>query len=257
MRNLFPVLFILSGLSPMAAAEPEAPVALERVVSAWASVDAEGRVAGLEFDAETPPQIAAVAEQAFMRLEFDPATRGNVPVSSRTAVSARLRFTPDGALGYATEVVETYQPGARTTHSVHPRYPFEAARNGVGGLIWLDLGINADGTVDPQQTRVVDARFHRDEKPYKGRKTMALLENAAREAVAQWTFEQPRIDGVAIATRQRVQMKFTPPGFGPGQKAGYDYGDFARRHQNTAPVAVDEGQRLAQLIKPGAATPGH
>jgi hypothetical protein len=257
MRNLCLALLALSGLPSVFAAEPKAPDALERVVSAWASVDTEGRVSGLEFDAQTPAQIAAVAETAFMRLAFDPATRGGEPVSSRTAVSARLKFTPDGGLGYMTEVIEAYQPGARTILSVHPRYPAAAAREGVGGMIWLELRINADGTVDPQQTRVVDARFHRDAKAYKGHRTTALLEAAAREAVAQWTFEQPWVEGVAIATRQRVQLKFTPPGFGPGQNVDYDYGDFARRYQNAVPVAVDDGQRLAQLIKPGAATPGH
>jgi hypothetical protein len=254
MRHLWLVLSVLWGFAPAASAGTGTDGVIVREVYAQASVGADGRVTALEFDAGTPAPIEGAAKPALLALAFEPATRGGDAVPSRTAVSARLRFTPDGAGGYVTEVVDVTQPLMRTHEWVHPRYPGEVARDSIGGIVWLEFEARPDGSVDPQRIRIMETRFHRDRKPYKGRLALQLIE-AARVAAAQWRLFPHEVAGVAIATRHRLPMKFTPPGYGgPGQRADYDYGDFGRQDRDLPPASLDDAQRLAVLLPAGDGT---
>jgi hypothetical protein len=243
MRALCLFLFAFIA-APLSAADDPATLS----VSAWADVDAEGRVSGLEFRSELPASIESIARNLFQPLTFEPATVGGQPVPSRTSLRTSLELSPDGAGGYVVKVVDLQQIGSSAASTPPPRYPADALFGGVGGKIWLELSIDAQGHVSADSIEVVEARFHRDRKSYKGRLAEQLVE-AARTAALQWTFVQPQVAGVPVATRQRVPVTFTPPAKGRGKP--YDYGDFESRPQS--PRSMDADRTLAQLIAPETA----
>lgn len=222
----------------------EAPVV--RNVEAWAEVDAAGRITRLDIDEETPAPVRDVAEATFRALEFEPATRGGEPVPSRTGLRTTLEFTPDGAGGYVTKVIEVLQTGSRAANLSPPRYSAEAVRSGVGGIIWLDIAVRPDGSVDAERLTVHASRFHRKGKPHDGRQGRKLIESVLAQA-ARWTFEQPRVAGQPIATRQRVPVTFTPPGFEGAERWRQEQGDFGRDTPSEA-QSTQADFRLARLV---------
>jgi hypothetical protein len=241
------VLFLLTCVgSPLAVAEDTSRL----TVSAWADVDAEGRVSGLEFKTDLPKSIEGVARGIFEPLRFEPATLGGEPAPSRTTLRTTLELTPDNSGGYVVKVVDLDQIGSYVVSTSPPQYPRDALRGRVGGKIWLEVSINAQGRVDVAQSKVFASRFHRGGKPYEGKYGQQLID-AAREAMAQWTFAQPEVAGVPIPTRLRLPITFGPPL--SGRESPFDYGEFDR--QSASPASGDADRQLASLILPdGAAT---
>ncbi|MGY0650357.1 energy transducer TonB [Luteimonas sp. A537] len=75
-----------------------------------------------------------------------------------------------------------------------PRYPPEAARAGIGGVVMLLIDLDASGNV----THISIERSSHDRN----------LDRAAIEAVRHWRFNPAIEDGVPVAARVRVPVKF-------------------------------------------------
>jgi hypothetical protein len=250
MRNL--LLFLCAAIAaPCLAAGVPADAPVVRTVEAWADVDEAGRVVRLDFDRGTPAPIRDLAEATFRALEFQPATRGGEPAPSRTGLRTKIEFTHDGAGGYVSKVLEIVQPGSRAANLSPPRYSVQAVRNGVGGIVWLDIVVRPDGRVDPERLSVHAARFHRRGKPHDGQLGRQLAESALQTA-KDWTFHQPRVAGQPIATRQRVPVIFTPPGFDGAERWRQEQGEFGRDTPSEA-QSTQGDYRLARLVESGAA----
>ena len=200
------VLCTLSAAGPVVAEETPARVWIE----AWADVDAEGRVTGLEFDPGAAPVITGVAEPVLRGLAFEPASRDGQAVASRTRVGAQLAFTPRAEGEYAGTVLRTNEPVVRLASAVNPDYPSATVREGVGGIVLLDVAVKADGRVDAADTRLHSARFFRRGKDYDG-PLGRLLVDATLAAVTKWRYDVPQVDGQPIAVRLRVPTRYTPP----------------------------------------------
>ena len=75
----------------------------------------------------------------------------------------------------------------------NPRYPEQARKEGINGVVVMEAVIAADGSV--REVEVV-------------RSNAAVLSEAAVEAVEQWTFEPATLEGVPVAVRYILTVKF-------------------------------------------------
>ena len=75
----------------------------------------------------------------------------------------------------------------------NPRYPEQARKEGVNGVVEMECVIGEDGSV--RDVKVV-------------RTNADILSEAAIEAVEQWTFEPATLEGVPVAVRYIVTVKF-------------------------------------------------
>ena len=75
----------------------------------------------------------------------------------------------------------------------NPRYPEQARKEGVNGVVEMECVIGEDGSV--RDVEVVQT-------------TADILSEAAIEAVEQWTFEPATLEGVPVTVRYIVTVKF-------------------------------------------------
>lgn len=75
----------------------------------------------------------------------------------------------------------------------NPRYPEQARAEGINGFVVMDAVIGEDGSV--REVEVV-------------RSNAEILSEAALEAVEQWTFEPATLEGVPVAVRYVLTVKF-------------------------------------------------
>ncbi|HUR20205.1 MAG TPA: energy transducer TonB, partial [Vicinamibacterales bacterium] len=76
---------------------------------------------------------------------------------------------------------------------VRPIYPLEAQQARITGVVILEARIDAEGNV-------TDAKVLR---------SVALLDEAARDAVMQWKFAPTYLNGVAVPLLMTVTVNFT------------------------------------------------
>ena len=100
---------------------------------------------------------------------------------------------------------EVYKPGAGVTapvltKEVKPKYPRDAMAAGDQGVVKLDCVVKADGTVG--DVHVLDS-------------LEPELDNAAVEALKQWTFKPGTKDGKAVAVKVEVEISFALRNRGP------------------------------------------
>lgn len=130
-----------------------------------------------------------------------------MPVPSSTTRTRRARAepapTPAPAPAPAAAPSVAQRAGAAqvtTLARAHPtnrppRYPDEALRAGWQGVAWLLVDVGPDG-------RVTNVALERSSGH-------AVLDAAAVEAVAGWTYDPRRVDGVAAPDRLRLPLRFT------------------------------------------------
>lgn len=75
----------------------------------------------------------------------------------------------------------------------NPRYPEQARKEGVNGVVVMEVVIGEDGSV--REVEVVQSNAN-------------VLSEAAIEAVEQWTFEPATLEGVPVAVRYILTVKF-------------------------------------------------
>jgi bla regulator protein blaR1 len=103
------------------------------------------------------------------------------------------------AVAWATQSPTTHAGGADREPSFSqvtpPKYPEQAIRDGIGGSVLLEIGIDADGL--PSTINVVASQ------------PPGVFDAAASAAAAKWTFEPALKGGVAIAAQVRVPVTFS------------------------------------------------
>jgi bla regulator protein blaR1 len=77
-----------------------------------------------------------------------------------------------------------------------PEYPEQAARDGVGGSVLLEISIDTEGL--PSTINIVESQ------------PPGVFDAAATAAAARWTFEPALKGGIAIAAQVRVPVSFSP-----------------------------------------------
>jgi bla regulator protein blaR1 len=105
------------------------------------------------------------------------------------------------ALSWASQTPVSSQAGAADREPAFarvspPTYPAQAARDGIGGSVLLEIGIDVDGR--PSTINIVHSQ------------PPGVFDAAASEAAAKWTFEPALKGGVAIAALVTVPVTFSP-----------------------------------------------
>jgi protein TonB len=80
----------------------------------------------------------------------------------------------------------------RKIHDVKPRYPEEAVKNNVQGVVILEITVAEDGTV--RHPRIL--------------RSIPMLDESAMEAVSQWQFEPPLLNGQPVPVIMTVTVAF-------------------------------------------------
>jgi protein TonB len=76
-----------------------------------------------------------------------------------------------------------------------PRYPPDAARRGEEGIVVLLVNVAANGAATGVRVYASSG--------------FALLDRAARDAVARWRFKTKNEDGLPVPTRTLIRIRFT------------------------------------------------
>lgn len=151
-------------------------------------VDPSGAVFDCRIDTELTPTVRELVERSVRQWKFEPVLRDG----KATHAKARLHLTlvaREATEGFRLQVEHVRFSGYRDAVSMKPpRYPKQAAINGVGGDVLVAIRIDATG-------KVIDAVAVQTSWPYKkvaakaAEKWGALLETASVEAARNWTFE--------------------------------------------------------------------
>lgn len=119
-----------------------------------------------------------------------------IVLASATATAAAITFAPMPGMSQ-----EPVRPGngvqlPRVIHEVKAEYPAEALQARIQGSVYLDVVVQADGSVgEVRVNRSLDAVYGIDE--------------AAVAAAEQWRFEPGRREGKAVAVLIEIEMRFT------------------------------------------------
>src|SRR5688572_14768863 len=194
---------IESLLLPVTVAPATTPKIIERRVS-MTTPPAPAPVRTIDARAAAPLKTPA-------SVEAEPTTIDDAPLEVAVA-GAEIGGSLDGVTGAVAGAtgsglsVEPAQPPAtpgplrvgegiaqpRKTKHVKPVYPLPAMSARVGGNVLIEATIGADGKV--HNARVVNS--------------IAVLDQAALDAVRQWEFEPSRVNGVPVAVTMVIIVTF-------------------------------------------------
>lgn len=220
--------------------------AFERSYSVRVDVDAQGQVGQAAAEGDVPDDLAPAIEQAAARVEFEPATRAGTPVASSTTLSVKVRYEPVGR-DYRAKVVAVGAHGGLVSPPP-PVYPVNAVRQGYGARMVARLSFRADGSYDPEGSRIESVQVVRD-RGEPNPKRVAQFDQAFRDQLLQvlpkWRYSPDVVAGEGIAATVRVPVNFCPPeNRAICNAAPADAG-------LKVPVPVDDDLKLATL-KPAA-----
>ena len=190
--SLFLLIALLLPFNPARAAPDRHHVMADVVVSAQGEVTA--------FSVE--PRFKALEELlrgVVLQWRFQPATLDGQPVDMGTTLMLQLNAQRDGQGGQAQVSVEYLGNGSGIDSRAQPRYPSDAIRNGASAIVLLEVTHDATGRViDAQvsQSKSSQDRHRRD------------FEMASKEAARRWVFKPERINGVAVAGKALVPVKY-------------------------------------------------
>jgi TonB family protein len=148
-----------------------------------------GTTAGISFDEAEQRQIAEVrrdrsrsasGQAGTMSLTASTSLPGGVALDMRTTGDAPLRV--GGRVRTPVKIVD-----------VPPIVPDVAIRVGIKGIVIVEITIDTDGSVK-------DARVLR---------SIPLLDQAALDAVRQWRYEPPTVDGQPVTVVMTVTVPFS------------------------------------------------
>jgi len=158
----------------------EKPMSKSRIVTSVLVLTASVAVAGL-----VGASVFPAASETAMRLA-PPAVPDESKSEEKNAEGQKLK-----TVSKDSECDEITDPEA--IQKVNPKYPEEARKAKIMGIVIVETVINENGTVD--DIEVVESP---DE----------LLSEAAIEAVRQWTFEPALCDGRPVGVYYNVTLKF-------------------------------------------------
>jgi protein TonB len=171
--------------------------------------------------ANARPAIAVIRLQGYSAgdttgLSFDQSERQQL--SANPPVGNRMSFSGPGSAGSggvswsssasvpATGAVNTVRgpgqpirvgggiPPPRKIHHVTPAMPEEAVKAGIQGIVIVEITVAEDGSV--QNPRVL--------------RSIPMLDQAALNAVGQWRYEPPLLNGQPVPVILTVTVPFTP-----------------------------------------------
>ena len=228
--------------------------AFERRYSVRVDVDAQGRVQKAVAAGEVPEDMVAVVEQAGNRAEFEPATRAGTPVGSTTTLSVKVRYEPVGRDFRAKVVAVTGYGGLVSPPP--PVYPALAVRQGYGARTMARLSFRADGSYDPEGSRIESIEVLRDHGQPSA-KRVAQFEPEFRaqllEVLPKWRYAPDVVAGEGIAATILVPVNFCPP---ENPAVCREHDDGRTDPSLKVPMPVDGSLKLATLKPPSAGTAG-
>ena len=185
------------------AAEPAAPTSVEFGAGAWVDVDATGKAHVLEMERVSefkgngrPGSIAELIKERLRERieswEFQPATKNEIPVPSRTHISVKAEAVDDEHGGMMLRVVS-----ARTGGDIADGKSSELARiQGspfTTGVIVIDIAYRGDGSVET--ANLVESSF--DNK---------FVGKRALEVAMTWRISPEVVDGRPLPGKARIPI---------------------------------------------------
>lgn len=247
MKATFSLLLLSLALPALAATPAAAPRSKVEYYSAHVSVDARGRVTDAEMLGDVPKPIRTLLDQTARKVEFEPARKGGVAVPSRTSLTLKMRFEPDGNGDYLARLEGI--SGGSAAFDKRRRVPFPgiAAGAGYGAGVLALVSIRADGKVDMANSRIERVAMARNGKAWEDEARRESFEKAVLRAVSRWTFAVEEVDGQPLATRVLVPVTFCPQASCEGWPLDVSAPADARPTPQDADV---------QLARPREAAPG-
>lgn len=223
----------LLALAPLAAPAAQVPEtgaapAGEQVHTFAIDLDSSGRVTALEPTAALPDALRAALESRIAEWIFQPTSRDGHPADT-TRSYLRIAVAADGPVNDRLRILSASTGPAFETLS-QPEYPTSELRRGEGGVVVLQVEVDATGAVT-----AVD--FH----GAKQRATRSMA-NAARDAAWQWQFIPEQVDGNPIASTVLVPVCFMADH--PGSSSCNWQGPDARHLSRLAIVTLDPAARV-------------
>jgi protein TonB len=171
---------------------PEYPVEAltarqQGVVILEATIGPNGKISDVKV-LRSIPALDAAAVGAVRQWEYEPTIIDEVAVPVITSVAVEFKLTAPAPV----RVGGTIKAPAQTKR-VNPPYPPEAQAAGVQGVVIMEATIGVDG-------KVTDVRVLR---------SIALLDQAALDAVRQWEYAPTVVNGVTVPVVMTVTVNFT------------------------------------------------
>ncbi|MGY6519485.1 MAG: energy transducer TonB [Lysobacteraceae bacterium] len=154
---------------------------------------------------DVPDVLRPTLESLVDTWAYAPGEVEGQPQPTRTTLSVRMAVGASPDDGSALQVRPTgASVGVAALDSPPPRYPARAARRGQSGVVWVEIDVRGDGSVE-------DARVHPRSPAAPG-----VLQTAAVDSAQQWRFVTEQVGGRGLAASVVVPVCFTlhdaPPG---------------------------------------------
>ena len=157
----------------------------------------------VQIEVSQTPKDSAVIEKP--KPQFEPPTPPSVmPKNNVTPVIAKVNtdyvYQPIGLKVSGTDSATSLMKGlpdsdARPVVRVNPKYPMDAARNGIEGWVILAFDISAIGEVI--NVKIVDSTPKR------------IFDKAAKQALKKWKYRAKSVEGVQVLQHNfTVQLDF-------------------------------------------------
>jgi hypothetical protein len=224
---------------PQAADTTSSDPPLEQSLRFRVSVGADGKlISATPIEPKLGVDIQRATVALLKELRIEPARSGGVAATSETAIFATVQFArqPDGS--YKLQL-KSARLATESGLMVPPRFPRKAHH--ASGMLVMGVFVNADGSVDPTKTRVLQSTATSGSAA-----DQAELAKAASDALAQWKFKPDLVAGQPIATFGSVYMRFCPPA---GQSCDSSTPKPSAEVENL-PQAMAAGVSLPSLPRP-------
>ncbi len=168
-----------------------------------AEIDSNGAVVSADLKAaDVDTAFADAIEGLVKQWRFRPATVNGRPVSAHTLLTTQVVVDIDA--GKSAHVVARYlRHGPEVENRlVPPRYPVEAMRSRVDAEVAVEVAIDRDGNL-------VETTLHSLRMKGGDKRLGRVFEQATIDAIRQWQFAPERINGIAVASRAIMPIKFT------------------------------------------------
>jgi TonB family protein len=174
------------------------------------NVAADGSVTNATIKNSQPAGIFdATALEAVKKWKFNPATKNGKPVAGQVLVPITFSLGDQktgGRINFETEkTAASMPPSGSSTASVNiesknlnpPRYPVDAAKQGISGKVVLIVDVAADGSASNVTVEKSEPQ--------------GMFDDASLEAAKKWKFNPGMKDGKPVAGRVRVPITFEIP----------------------------------------------
>jgi hypothetical protein len=170
-------------------------------ISARVKVAASGDVEDVRVRGEFDPHIVEHLDRAVRDLKIKPAQRNGKPVSAETTMNFIGELKRKSGDSGATITTRYTGHGPEFEKLVKPNYPtLGLSSSGRSAEVVLVVDIGSDG-------RVTDVQTHYVVVPENGGNG-TRFESVAKAAARKWLFNLERVDGLPVAARVLVPIRF-------------------------------------------------